>query len=68
MNLNTFFCDTVTIVVVACVDILLFIKNFTRFGSEKMNINFNKDALNFFCCEIDAYNSALGTNVSYLRI
>lgn len=68
VNINTFFCNTITIAVVACVDILAFIKNFTGFNFKKMTINFKKDNLSFFCCEIDAYNSALGTSVSYLRI
>lgn len=68
VNINTSFCNNITALLVVCVDVFACLKIAAKFISKKINVSYVRKNAKILCDEISAYNVALSTSVSYLRI
>lgn len=68
VSVNTSFCNNLAIALIVCVDVFSCLKITTKFISKKINVSYVRKNAKILCDEISAYNVALSTSVSYLRI
>lgn len=68
ININTSFFNNLIALSIACVSVVALLKIMSRLIENKILVQSVKRSNKLFCREISAYNGALSTEVSYLRI